>query len=174
VIGLPSLGLSVLRGWCSIDVETQGEGFRFICTHLEEETSPELQVQQAQELIDGPANTRKAVIIAGDFNADSLHRDGSVAYDTFTTGGFGDSWLQVHPHKSQGGLTWGHDELLADPSTPFDRRIDQMRFLGVGLYAIEARTIDLPLSRSEPPLWASDHAAFMTTFLLFESEKHGK
>jgi endonuclease/exonuclease/phosphatase family metal-dependent hydrolase len=166
VITFPFIGLSSTRGWCSVDVCLRGETFRYICTHLEEETVPQLQVLQARELFAGPAKTRLPVLLCGDFNADPLHRDGSLAYDTITANGFRDAWAAVHPSDPAGGLTWGHDEFLADPTTLFDRRIDLVFFRGCSFVPVRSEVVDLSLGRSEAPLWASDHAAVFAEFRL--------
>jgi endonuclease/exonuclease/phosphatase family metal-dependent hydrolase len=165
VIVIPSIGLAINRGWCSVDVILRGNVFRYICTHLEEETVPQLQILQAKELLDRPDDSRLPVIIGGDFNSDPLHRDGSLAYNSFPAAGFEDAWAVVHPADFAGGLTWGHDEFLADPNTVFDRRIDLMFFRGSRFTASQAEVIDLTLNRTQPPLWASDHAAVAVRFV---------
>lgn len=153
----------VTRGWCSIDVSFRGENFRYICTHLEEETSPDIQVAQAKELLAGPVKTWLPVVLVGDFNSDPLHRDRPkgepTAYPKIIAAGFRDAWAALHPFHPAGGLTWGHDEFLADPTLPFDRRIDFVFFRGFDFVPVKAEPIDISLGRTEPPLWASDHAA---------------
>ncbi len=159
VVQISSLGLSVLRGWCSVDVRARGEQFRYICTHLEEETVPQIQLLQAQELLSGPARINLPVILAGDFNADTLRRNGTQTYDALIAAGFTDAWAELHPADLAGGLTWGHDELLADPDTLPVWRIDLVLFRGTRFVATQAERIDIALDRTPPPLWASDHAA---------------
>ena len=166
VLQFPGTGVSVLRGWCSVDVFVRGQKLRYIGTHLEEETVPALQVVQAQELLSGPAATDLPVVLCGDFNSDPLHRDGSIAYDTFMAGGFRDAWTVLHPYNLAGGLSWGHDEFLADPSNAFNRRIDFAFFRGGGFVPTHVEPVDMSLGRSEPPLWASDHAALSASFLI--------
>ena len=166
VIPIPSLGLSVKRGWCSVDVSIRGRDFRCLCTHLEEETAPQIQALQVQELLAGPAKTSLPVILLGDFNADPLHRDGSFAYDLIPAAGFGETWAKLHPKSPAGGLTWGHDEFLADPATAFDRRIDLVFYRGKGILPVDADVIDMTTGLKSSPLWASDHAAVTAGFLL--------
>ena len=158
VVQIPALGLSVLRGWCSVDLFVRGEQFRYICTHLEEETVPQIQLLQAQELLSGPARINLPVILAGDFNADTLHRNGTQTYDALIAAGFTDAWTALHPADLAGGLTWGHDEFLADPDTSPVWRIDLVLLRGTRLGATQAEAIDIALERTQPPLWASDHA----------------
>ena len=166
VIVLPSLGISIVRGWCSVDVFCRGRVLRYICTHTEEETAPQLQVLQAGELLAGPARVNMPVMICGDFNSDPLHRDGTVAYDTYTRAGFKDAWPILHRLDAAGGLTWGHDEFLADPARQFDRRIDFVFYKGATFAPVKADVFDMRLDGALPPFWASDHAAIGAAFLL--------
>jgi endonuclease/exonuclease/phosphatase (EEP) superfamily protein YafD len=123
---------------------------------------------QAIELIEGPANVRLPVILSGDFNADPLHRNGVETYDAFVAAGFDDAWAELHPHNPAGGLTWGHDEFLADPSVPMVWRLDVVWYRGLGLAPVAAEVLDLTLGREQPPLWASDHAAVTANFRIQE------
>jgi len=164
IIRLPDAGIEVTRGWCSVDVFSRGENFRFICSHLETEAVPQLQYAQAMELLAGPANTRLPVILVGDFNTDPLGRDGTFTYPLFGQAGFQDSWLQLNPDDPEGGLTWGHDELLADPTDAFETRIDLILYRGGNFVPASAVVIDAALDRSSPPLWGSDHAALSVNF----------
>jgi endonuclease/exonuclease/phosphatase family metal-dependent hydrolase len=164
VIQIPGTGIEVTRGWCSVDAFIRGMNFRYICPHLEEETAPQIQALQAAELLTGPANTRLPVMIVGDFNADPLGRDGSFAYSLFPAAGFSDAWAVLHPSDLTGGLTWGHDESLSDPTAPFDRRIDFVFYRGAGFVPQSADVLDLWLNRSAAPLWSSDHAAVSAEF----------
>src|SRR5262249_23375138 len=131
---------------------------------LEEETAPPIQMAQALELLNGPAQTKLPVVICGDFNADPLHRTGTTTCDAFTTAGFKDAWATCHSNDLGGGLTWGHDECLADPGTSFIWQLDHVYYCGPGLYATGADVVDMSLSRAQPPLWASDHAASCASF----------
>lgn len=162
MIELPTV--KVPRGWCSVDVFLRGEKFRYICAHLEQENVPQLQMLQAIELIDGPANVRMPVILSGDFNADPLHRNGVETYDAFVAAGFDDAWAELHKANPSGGLTWGHDEFLADPSVPMIWRLDVVWFRGCGLVPTESKVLDLALDRAQSPFWASDHAAVTANF----------
>jgi len=165
-IPLPALGLSVRRGWCSVDAFIRGQDLRFICTHLEEETAPQIQLLQAQELLNGPANVKLPVVLGGDFNADPLQRNGTQTCDALFAAGFKDAWAITHPADPAGGLTWGHDEFLADPAAAFVWRIDLVLFRGEGFAPTYADVVDSGLNRTQPPLWGSDHAAVTAGFLI--------
>ena len=162
VLPIPGLG-DLERGWCSVDVAVRGRNFRFICTHIEVETWPVLQELQVAELLAGPADTTLPVVIAGDFNSDPFGRDGSTAYGLMPAAGFGDAWAATNPLDLAGGLTWGHDEYLAMPSVPFDRRIDFFFYQGKGLMPVRTNVVDLYTGLVPSPLWASDHAAVTAT-----------
>lgn len=165
-IQIPSIGLSIDRGWCSVDVFTRGERFRFVCSHLEEETVPAIQMAQAVELLAGPVDVELPVILVGDFNADPLHRNGTVTYDAFVQAGFGDAWLTAHPTEPAAGLTWGHDPELADPSVAFKWRLDLVLYRGGEFHPVFVEVLDPGLGRTQPPFWPSDHAAVGASFSL--------
>jgi len=165
-IKIPKLGISVNRGWCSVDVFTRGERFRYICSHLEQETEPDLQMAQAQELLAGPVQTSLPVLLTGDFNADPLGRNGTVTYDLFTDEGFKDAWTTTHPSDPEGGLTWGHDPLLADPTVEFVWRLDLVLYKGGQFHPTQFDVLDPMLDRTKAPLWPSDHATVASSFML--------
>ena len=155
-IVIPSIGLSIPRGWCSVDVFIRGRKFRFINTHLEEETQPLLQWLQALELLQGPANTSLPVVLAGDLNSDGNRANGAFTYDGLLAAGFSDPWTALQPDDT--GLTWGHDAVLADPTWPLVWRIDFVLFKRGRFLPQQATVVDDPLGRTTPPLWPSDHA----------------
>lgn len=97
------------------------------------------------------------VLLIGDFNTDPLGRDGSFTYPLFGQAGFADSWSVLNPHNAAGGLTWGHDPLLADPSVKFDRRIDLILYRGPRFTPGSLEIVN-PKIGSTSPLWFSDHA----------------
>ena len=160
---VPAIGLSLYRGWCSVDVASRGETFRYICTHLEEETAPVIQLAQAKELL-GSLDHNMPVVLVGDLNADPLHRNGTMTYDEFTQAGFKDAWTALHPHNRTGGLTWGHDADLADPTQRFVWRIDLVLYRGNAFQPEELEILDARLSHTQAPLWPSDHAAVAVQF----------
>ncbi|HEX4998970.1 MAG TPA: endonuclease/exonuclease/phosphatase family protein [Terriglobia bacterium] len=157
------IGVDVARGWCSIDVWERGRQFRLINTHLEGALPaplPNIQGLQAAELLLVPAATALPVILAGDFNSDAngLYSPGTYAL-LVGAGGFSDAWRAVHPGDP--GLTWGHDEFLSDPFTPFTLRIDLVLYRGRIFSATDAEVVD-PVIDGYPPLWFSDHAALFS------------
>jgi endonuclease/exonuclease/phosphatase family metal-dependent hydrolase len=164
-IVIPAAGMDLLRGWCSIDMTVRGERFLMLCTHLETEAVPQLQYAQALELLAGPANTTRPVLLIGDFNTDPFGRDGSFTYPLFGQAGFTDSWNVLNPQDPLGGLTWGHDPYLSDSSVLFDRRIDLILYRGTQFTATSLEVID-PLIGTSKPLWYSDHAGLSAALQL--------
>lgn len=175
VLQFPAIGLSIVRGWCSVDVFVRGEKFRYVCAHIEEETSPEIQFLQAVELMASLEDVHQPVILSGDFNSDPLYRTGTTTYDVFGAAGFADAWAVLNPANPEGGLTWGHDEYLADPSVPFVWRLDLVLYRGSSVVPTMSSVVDIGLDRATPPLWSSDHAAVTADFLLGQKVKpHGQ
>lgn len=164
-IRVPELGIALNRGWCSVDVFTRGERLRYVVSHPEQESVPLLNYVQIQELLGTLANVKLPVILAGDFNADPLHRNGTLSYDQFGAAGFKDAWTQLNPNNAAGGLTWGHDPLLADPAEAFSWRIDLVLCRGGTLNPSSLQVVDVITGRAQPPLWTSDHAAVAGSFV---------
>jgi endonuclease/exonuclease/phosphatase family metal-dependent hydrolase len=163
VLSVAGQAVEVLRGWCSVDVFTRGRVLRFINAHLDND-SVYHRTLQAGELLTGPAHTRLPVVLVGDFNSDANGMAPTEAYPVLRAGGFRDAWSETHPHDP--GLTWGHDEFLADPTLAFVQRLDLILFRGHGVNAEEATRVDDLLGRAQPPLWGSDHAGVAATLRL--------
>jgi endonuclease/exonuclease/phosphatase family metal-dependent hydrolase len=163
-IPLP-IGVNVLRGWCSIDVQTRGRSFRFVNTHLEDRLPaplPDIQLLQTLELLGGPLNTSQPLILTGDFNADAYGNYSPAIY-SLLTGSLLDAWSVARPHDL--GLTWGHDEFLSNPAVAFLYRLDLILYRGKGFDALDAEVSD-PVLGPAPPLWPSDHAAVFATLAI--------
>jgi endonuclease/exonuclease/phosphatase family metal-dependent hydrolase len=160
------IGVNVLRGWCSIDLQVRDRTFRLINTHLEDRLpagAPNVQLGQAMELLlspTGPANTSLPLILAGDFNSDLEGNYSPATYGFLVGAGFVNAWSAAHP--GQPGLTWGHDESLANPAVAFSLRLDHIFYRGGLFDTTDALVID-PVIGAAPPLWFSDHAALFAT-----------
>ena len=156
----PVLGtVTVPRGWISVDAKIRGKSFRFITTHLES-FSPLVQIAQANELTQGPANTELPVVFAADFNSDAASSDPiqSAAYRILLGAGFIDVWIKAHP--SDPGFTWPlHGE---DPFTPIstpNQRIDLVLARGgFGVRGAELVGENQLTDLTPSGLWPADHA----------------
>jgi endonuclease/exonuclease/phosphatase family metal-dependent hydrolase len=161
----PILGsLAVPRAWVSVDVTIKDRVLRFIATHLDN-IDLEVQRQQAEELLTGPANTSLPVVLLGDFN--TLPGDpNDPSYPTYATlvaGNFADAWPQVN--AGEDGLTCCHDVPLTDPADTLDTRIDLVLLRG----PIAPRRVWLVGERPGDILggfWPSDHAGVVATLLI--------
>jgi endonuclease/exonuclease/phosphatase family metal-dependent hydrolase len=118
----------VVHGWCSVDVFVRRQTSATF-THLDDECS-QLQFLQGLELVGLLSSVNLPLILAGDFNADPFHRNGTQTYDVFVAAGFSDAWAATHPDDLGGGLTWGHEEFLADPATAFVWQLDHVFYRG--------------------------------------------
>ena len=181
----PFAGLMITAGWISADVRMGNERFRFVTTHLESAIpgvpeATDVQVAQAQELIDALADTRIPVVICGDFNSDANH--GGFANDTPTVdlierAGYAETWPRTH-RKRDLGLTWPlflEDQFpgggLPPPffaaSKPLER-IDLFFSKGMDIVSSELVIAPAPGSFHPPsfktPPFGSDHAGVIAVF----------
>ena len=115
----------LLRGWGSVDVTLRGQTFRFINTHLEQDSAEAIQEAQGDEILSGPANTSLPVILVGDFNS-RADGNGTDTYDNLIGAGYKDAWSATHPGEP--GNTWGHDENLLNTTVNLTQRIDLVLF----------------------------------------------
>jgi endonuclease/exonuclease/phosphatase family metal-dependent hydrolase len=158
VLDTPVGPLSFDRGWASIEGTFEGKKFRFVNTHLETETFPEVQEDQAREFLAGPAKAGGAVIAVGDFNSAA---DGSTtaSYAILTKSYFNDAW-NLNPDAP--GLTCCQNSTLTNGASELETRIDLVLTHGASR-ALSAEVVgDVPFQMT-PPLWASDHAGVVAT-----------
>jgi len=146
----PELTVPILRGWISVDATVQGRTVRVVATHLESFYEP-VQEAQAAELVAGPANTTKPVIIAGDLNTGPGSAQ-VTSYGFLTSpagGGFTDTWSVTHP-GDPGYTDAFYSEDPFTPTTPSER-IDLVLMRGA-LAAVD----DAQTGTAAP--YPSDHA----------------
>jgi endonuclease/exonuclease/phosphatase family metal-dependent hydrolase len=142
----------ILRGWSSIDVCKNGKSFRLINTHLE--TKHAIQVEQAKEILKGPANTKIPLIITGDLNSNG-NRTGTPTYGLFIDSGFQDLWINV---GNGPGYTCCQKPNLRNEGSTLANRIDFILFKN-GWLPTEVNLVgDKLRDRSSTGLWPSDHA----------------
>jgi endonuclease/exonuclease/phosphatase family metal-dependent hydrolase len=156
VIPNPVLGpIEILRGWTAVDAKVRGKKYRFINTHLEA-FSPAAQVAQAEELLEGPADTRLPLVMAGDFNSAA---DGSTTptYGLLLADGFTDAWSRARPGEA--GFTCCQAPDLDNATSQLDERIDLLLFRGGGFRGDGTEVLGAePSDRTPSGLWPSDHA----------------
>jgi endonuclease/exonuclease/phosphatase family metal-dependent hydrolase len=173
---LPNVGITVLRGWITVDVKANGSPFKFVVTHLEAPlpdiipSSTETQVAQADQLLAELRRSNIPVILAGDFNSDAeiTHNylpDVTDSYNHIIAAGFSDAWDVLHPVDA--GYTWPLTIDSIHPETPLER-IDLVFSNGPQPIAIERIGID-PVNG----LYASDHAGVVAEFNLLGRHTNG-
>lgn len=146
------------RGWSSIDVRWGTRIFRVINTHLEP-LDEEIRDLQAQEILNGPANTTLPVVIIGDMNG----VPGSSTYDLFISSGFLDVWSEVGEGL---GFTSHQNPDLLNNNSELSSRIDYIFFKN-GWVSLGADVVGEEQSDRTPTgLWPSDHAGVFATLKL--------
>jgi len=158
--------IAVPRSWIAVDAMV-GEGkFRLIETHLES-LSPTVQMEQARELLAGPARVELPVIMVGDFNSnpDTNEPPGAAAtYGELIAAGFEDVWTTLKANTP--GVTCCQQPDLLNTTSELHTRIDLVLIRG-GLKPIEVNLVGEQLGDRTPSgLWPSDHAGVVATLLL--------
>jgi endonuclease/exonuclease/phosphatase family metal-dependent hydrolase len=152
------------RGWVSTQANVGGAKFRFVDTHLEAFGDPAIREAQAQELVDGPANSAKDVVLVGDMNSDKDDTGGDEgAYNVIRKAGFIERQVK--------GGTSGHDESLTNPNDQdeFKRTIDFV-FVNNKKIKLDKNKSEI-VGRDDPSLmtpsglWPSDHAGVVSSLL---------
>ena len=158
VLGSP---VTILRGWTSADAKFRGKAYRFVNGHLES-YSELIQNAQAQELVDGPAATTRAVILVGDFNSDA--EAGGSSYQILTASGLRDVWRELYPANP--GFTWPlsgeipSDELM--PTQRLDLILTRGRISFANVDVVGEEVVDETPSGFRP----SDHAGLLGSIVL--------
>ena len=159
VLGQP---VTVLRGWTSADVKHRGKTYRFINSHLESYFE-QVQLAQASELIQGPANSSLPVILAGDFNSDAAA--GGTAYGMFISAGFNDVW-NLMPNTAT-GYTWPLSAEVPNVIMSPTQRLDLILTRGPIIQsAIDVVGEDTGSDMTPSGFRPSDHAGLVASFVV--------
>jgi endonuclease/exonuclease/phosphatase family metal-dependent hydrolase len=157
-------GITVQRGWLSVDASVANARLRFVTTHLESAAelygNPQvdlIQAAQAQELAQLFASALP-LVIAGDFNSNATHTppEQTAAYKIMLGYGYVDAWSAVH--RGVPGFTWPlylEDPLREHVQGPLER-IDLVFARGIAPTSIIRTGLRAP--------HASDHAGVLATF----------
>jgi endonuclease/exonuclease/phosphatase family metal-dependent hydrolase len=154
--------ISIPHSWVSVDVTfDKGDKARIVSTHLEP-LSPIIQGLQADELLNGPANTDLPVVLIGDFNSNA-DGTGTQTYTKLKDADFIDAW--TIKGKGTGFTCCQADDLLNQDSSLTDR-IDLVMFRG----NFDAKDIEITGNsqndRTISGLWPSDHAGVVANLKL--------
>ena len=169
----PDIGgvtIPVDRGWASVEARVRSKRgrkarvsrFRFVDTHLEAFGDPAIREAQAEELIAGPLDTRRQVILVGDLNSGiARHNEPERPGDDLAfraLAGFG--------MKDNGAVQSCCYGDLFDPAAVFDHTVDHV-LTKPGLATRRAFvTGDDPEARTPSGLWPSDHGGVVSRLRL--------
>jgi endonuclease/exonuclease/phosphatase family metal-dependent hydrolase len=163
------IAIPVDRGWASVEARIRGRSalagkrrFRFIDSHLEAFGDPAIREAQAKELIAGPLDTGKQVILVGDLNSGiARHNEPEKPGDDLAfraLAGFG-------MHDNGAVQTCCYDSLL-DATAVFDHTVDHVlskpRLKTRSAYV----TGDDAGERTPSGLWPSDHGGVVSRLQL--------
>jgi hypothetical protein len=165
----PNVGgvvIPVDRGWASVEARLRDRNkvrrFRFVNTHLEAFGDPAIREAQAKELIAGPLDTRRQVILVGDLNSGiARHNEPEQPGDDLAFRALADFGM-----KDKGAVQSCCYDDLFDPSAVFDHTVDHV-LTKPGLRKRSAFvTGDDRSQRTPAGLWPSDHGGVVSRLLL--------
>jgi endonuclease/exonuclease/phosphatase family metal-dependent hydrolase len=171
----PFAGLTISAGWISADIEMGNKHFRFVTTHLQTpiqgiQEATDVQLAQAQELIDELRNTRVPVVICGDFNSDANHGgfvDDTPTVNLIEAAGYEETWPKTHGSKDL-GLTWPFYLEDQFPPPPFFASFEPIERIDLcfsrDMEAVSSDLVVAPVPGSTMPPFASDHAGVIAVF----------
>ena len=161
--GIP---IPVDRGWASVEARYRHGNtvrrFRFVNTHLEAFGDPSIREAQAKELIAGPLDTSRQLILVGDLNSGvARHNEPEQPGDDLAfraLAGFG--------MKDKGAVQSCCYADMFDPAALFDHTVDHV-LTKPGLRKRRAFvTGDDRGERTPAGLWPSDHGGVVSRLLL--------
>lgn len=173
-VGLPisELGLTLTKGWASVDARLKGRTYRFVTTHLEPtDFSTEVQQAQAAELLsilEATGDPSVPVIVTGDLNSEP-DAGFPAPFAQMREAGFVDTWLVGRPRGD--GYTANQDAELMNEASELSHRIDYVLYRDPvtadggpyrGAVHVE-RLGEEQADRTDSGLWPSDHAGVLST-----------
>ncbi|HKP68687.1 MAG TPA: endonuclease/exonuclease/phosphatase family protein [Pyrinomonadaceae bacterium] len=151
----------VYRGWTYADVKHRGKTYRFINSHLES-FHEQVQLAQAVELLQGPANTNFPVIMSGDFNSDAA--SAGTVYGIFLGAGFNDVWNLM---PTQTGFTWPLSGEIPNVLMTPTQRLDLILTRGtIEHSSVDVLGEDIGADLTPSGFRPSDHAGVKASFIL--------
>jgi endonuclease/exonuclease/phosphatase family metal-dependent hydrolase len=169
-VNVGGVEVAFTRGWAAVDATVRERTYHFVATHLEVQggggiTPPEIQAQQAEELIALLASETLPIILVGDFNSSAEDPEGQP-YSLLSDAGYLDTWnAQVQPPADE-GYTCCQDADLLNADSVLDERVDliwvrndQGKLKSSLAVTKEADVLgDEPADKTPSGLWPSDHA----------------
>jgi len=178
-VDVGGFSLAIVKGWASVDATVKGRAYRFVTTHLEPaDLGPDhavvpaveaIQLAQAAEVRDGPADFDGPVILTGDLNTEP--GGGSTdTYEIMEEAGFVDTWLVGR--RRGAGFTANQSADLTNADSELWHRVDYVLYRDA--FTAEGRPFRGSVhverlgeeqgDRTVPTgLWPSDHAGVLVT-----------
>jgi len=173
--GFPAFNFPFERGYVIVDATVRGKDYRFVNTHLEVKDFPDIQTEQARELIttltalqqlEGKSEG-KSLIVVGDINSSPEDQTGLPPYGMLVppyqqfTANYTDAWT-LRPGNAD-GFTCCQDFNLLNLESKLNERIDMIFSQKVPKKVKQAHVLGDEVSSKTPPpgreLWPSDHGS---------------
>ena len=161
----PNVGgilIPVDRGWISVEGRVGRSEFRFVNTHLEAFGDPTIREAQAKELIAGPLNTRKQIILVGDLNSGGArHNEPEQPGDDLAF-----KALESFGMFDNGAVQTCCYSDLFDATEVFDHTVDHVLTKPALRTKYAYVTGNDPRQRTPSGLWPSDHGGVVSRLQL--------
>ena len=158
--------IPVDRGWASVEARyRQGSKvfrFRFVDTHLEAFGDPQIREAQAKELVAGPLDTRRQVVLVGDLNSGiARHNEPERPGDDLAFRA-----LDAFGMKDNGAVQSCCYDDLFDRNAVFDHTVDHV-LTKPGLKTLRKYVTGNDAGERTPAgLWPSDHGGVVSKLRL--------
>ena len=187
-LDLGGVNVEFTRGFLIVDVDMEGQIFRFVNTHLEVRGAvdsvfrliQDFQMQELKGLLALYSLDPKPIVMIGDFNSSpedvpgfgyhpALERSIPYVppYMQAVEAGYLDTWL-LQKKKHDEGYTSGFDEYVSDPTAELTSRIDLIFVDPKDMFVVKTKCevvgndvsdmIPNPIDPDTLMLWPSDHA----------------
>jgi hypothetical protein len=169
-VPIGNVQIDIPRGFVALDATVGSKTYRFVNTHLEPASVPELiplQLAQAQELAATLQNETKPLIVVGDFNSEATS---GQTYQFMISEDYVDLWTRNRIPFNRKGYTAPHDYDLLNHKVKFDKRIDLI-FVKSNIWKYGKQIIgpvygmvvgDEYWNRTSSGLWPSDHGGVVS------------
>ena len=161
----PNVGgilIPVDRGWISVEGRVGSREFRFVNTHLEAFGDPAIREAQAKELVAGPLNTQKQVILVGDLNSGvARHNEPEQPGDDLAF-----KALEAFGMYDNGAVQTCCYSDLFDPTAVFDHTVDHVLTKPALRTKYAYVTGNDARQRTPSGLWPSDHGGVVSRLQL--------
>jgi endonuclease/exonuclease/phosphatase family metal-dependent hydrolase len=165
---VPSLGLDITRGYAAVMAHVGDQVFRLANTHLEPVSSgEEIQLAQAEQLVQALQDEQVPVIIVGDLNT---RPPAANTFSFFEKNDYNDIWMLNSDQSNPDGFTSPHNPDLSNQDIHLKERVDLILVRNAEGVEVNAEVIgDELVDRTASGLWPSDHAGVIATLRIPQS-----